>query len=150
MAIVDPVANGLAHQVVADRPHAESVTGQQIAATLAVRRVRERRPDVEMVAPARELQPVVPPCGGLFGQDVKGQIGPLAGEKGHRAAHGDTPLTRGRYLAIPTHRSAAADASTQSMKCMPQAPSTSFGKSWSSGSASAPAIPAPITLPAHL
>ena len=147
VARVDPVAHRLADQVIADGVDRQTVPGQQFTAAAAVVAIGERRSHVEVISPAGELEAVVPPCGGLRGENLEGQVGPLSCEECDRAAHPTTSAGRSA-AAISTHSSRAAEASTPSMKRMPRRPSAWSGKSWSRGSASTPAIPAPITLPA--
>ena len=67
VARVDRVADRLAEQVVADRPHVQLVAFEQFAALAAVVRVVERLIDVEVVAPAGELEAVKAPLAGLRG-----------------------------------------------------------------------------------
>src|SRR5690606_9860139 len=50
--------------------------------------------DLEVVPPAGQLQPLIPPLGGHLGEAGEGQIGPLAGEKRDGAGHGGAPLIR--------------------------------------------------------
>jgi hypothetical protein len=89
VAAVHGVAHRLAHEVVAHRVHLEAVRGQAVAQPVAVVVLGERAPDVEVVAPAGELEAVVAPARGLGGERVEGHVGPLAGEErdgawGHR------------------------------------------------------------------
>ena len=81
MAGVDRVADGLADEVVADRPDVEAVALEQLAPLAAVRVVGERGVDVEVVAPAGELEAVEAPLAGLGGELGERQVGPLAGEQ---------------------------------------------------------------------
>ncbi len=62
VALVDPVADRLADEVRADRPHAEAVALEQLAAPVRVAAVGERLVDLEVVAPAGELEPVEAPA----------------------------------------------------------------------------------------
>ena len=88
VAGVDRVADGLADEVVADRQDAEAVALEQLAAAAAVGVVRERGVDVEVVAPAGELEAVEAPGAGLLGELGERQVGPLAGEQGDGSWHG--------------------------------------------------------------
>ena len=56
---------------------------QQLVTSLAVVLVAERLLDVEVVAPAGQLDALVTPFAGLLADDLEGQVGPLAGEKCH-------------------------------------------------------------------
>ena len=95
MAFVDPVAYRLPDQVVGDRVHLETVPGQQVAAAPAVRRIRQRRLHVEVVAPAGELQAVVAPRGSLLRQCLQRHVRPLAGKKSYGALHASDPCLEG-------------------------------------------------------
>src|SRR4029079_3978460 len=85
--LVDPVADRLPDEVRADRPHPEAVPLEQLAAALRVRRVGDRLVDLEMVAPARELEPVEAPLTAFRGELLDRQIGPLAGEQRDWTTH---------------------------------------------------------------
>jgi hypothetical protein len=87
MARVDRVAHGLAGQVRADRPAVEPVALEDLAPVGAVPGVRERGGDVEVVAPAGELEPVELPLAALGGEDLQREVGPLAGEQGDGSCH---------------------------------------------------------------
>ena len=60
---------------------------EQLALRAAVGVVRERAVDLEVVAPAGELEPVEAPFAGLRGKLFEGEIGPLAGEQRDGTAH---------------------------------------------------------------
>ena len=81
--LVDQVADRLADQVIGDGPDLQPVLAQQIVPTLAVVLVVECLLDVEVVAPAGQLDALVPPLAGFLADDFEGQVGPLAGEKRH-------------------------------------------------------------------
>ena len=53
----------------------------------AVAVVGERGVDVEVVAPAGELEAVEAPAAGLLGELGERQVGPLAGEQGDWSCH---------------------------------------------------------------
>ena len=61
VARVDRVAHRLAHEVRAQGPAAQPVALEELAAPLGVVGLRQRAVDLEVVAPARELEPVVAP-----------------------------------------------------------------------------------------
>ena len=81
MPLVDPVADGLADQVRAERPAPELVPLQELADAAAVAVVGERPVDLEVVAPASKLEAVVAPAVALRRKIRKRQVGPLAGEQ---------------------------------------------------------------------
>src|SRR3954451_21828349 len=87
MALVDPVADGLADEMRAERPDAETVPLEQLAASADVAAVGDRLADVEMVAPAGELEAVEAPARAAGGEVVDRQVGPLAGEERDGACH---------------------------------------------------------------
>ena len=88
MAAVDRVTDALADEVIGYRPAAQAVFGEQVVARLAVGGVAEGLADIEMVAPAGELEAIVAPFADAPGEFVEREIGPLAGEEGERAGHG--------------------------------------------------------------
>ena len=83
VAGVDRVADGLADEVVADRPAAQPVALEQRSHAGRVSRVAQRLRDVEVVAPARELEPVEAPVAALGRQLRQRQVRPLPGEERH-------------------------------------------------------------------
>ncbi len=86
MAVVDDrVADRLAVQVGGDGPAAQPVRLQDVLLLLDVRVVLGGPGDVEVIAPARDLQAVVTPLRGESTDLLERQVGPLAGEQGHRA-----------------------------------------------------------------
>ncbi len=95
MAGVDAVADRLADEMRAERPAAEAVLLEEAALLATVRLVRERAIDLEVVAPAGELQPVEAPGATPLGEIRERQVGPLAGEQGDGTGHGSPPRTRG-------------------------------------------------------
>jgi hypothetical protein len=86
--LVDPVADGLADEMRSDRPHVQVVALEDLLARTAVPVVGERLVNLEVVAPAGELEAVEPPRAGLPGQVFEGQVGPLAGEQCDGPGHG--------------------------------------------------------------
>ena len=110
MALVDAVAHRLSDEMGAERPDSESVTVEQLADPTGVAVVGEGLVDLEVVAPACELEPVEPDRGRLGGKLLERQVGPLAGEESDRArhrrhrsdAHGCSPETSTRpYPSSP-------------------------------------------------
>jgi hypothetical protein len=90
MALVDGVvADGLAVQVVGDGVDLQAVAVEQGAASVQVGIVLHGAGDVEVVAPAGDLQAVVAPVGGEAAHLLEGQVGPLAGEQGDGAGEVD-------------------------------------------------------------
>ena len=81
VAGVDRIADRLADEVVADRPDVQAVALEQLAPLAAVGVVGERGVDVEVVAPAGELEAVEAPGAGLRGELGEREVGPLAGEQ---------------------------------------------------------------------
>ena len=81
VARVDAVADGLADEVVADRPARCRPWRSSSSRRSRSRRRRQRRVDVEVVAPAGELEAVEAPAARLRGELVERQVGPLAGEQ---------------------------------------------------------------------
>jgi hypothetical protein len=71
MARVDRVAHRLADEVGADRPAVEPVAFKNLAPVGAVPGVGEGGRDVEVVAPAGELEPVELPLAALGGEDLE-------------------------------------------------------------------------------
>jgi hypothetical protein len=98
---VDRVADRLADEVVADRPAPEAVALEQLAPPPAIPGIGERRSDVEVVAPAGELESVVPPARGLLGQLGERQVGPLAGEQGDGSRRGASSVVAGTPATLP-------------------------------------------------
>ena len=108
MPRVDPVAYGLTDEMRAERPAAEAVLLQELPVLGAVRVVLERAVDLEVVAPARELEPVESPGSAAGCQIGDREVGPLAGEERYRPRQrrllpGDVP--RRRAAAVGTGRS---------------------------------------------
>ena len=86
VAVVDDrVADRLAVQVGGDRPAAQPVPLQDVLLGPDVRVVLGRPGDVEVVAPAGDLEAVVAPLRGQPADLLERQVGPLTGEQGHRA-----------------------------------------------------------------
>src|SRR5262245_19661599 len=89
VALVDAVAHGLADEVRRDREAPEAVVLEHRPVLLRVVLVLVAARDVEVVAPARELQAVVAEVLGLPGEHLERQVGPLAGEETDRTGHDD-------------------------------------------------------------
>ena len=84
VAFVDVVAGGLADEVRRDRPAAEVVLLQEFPDGLDVALLVDGADDIEVVAPAGELDAFVA-HGFDLGQEVGDlEVGPLAGEEGDR------------------------------------------------------------------
>jgi hypothetical protein len=93
VALVDRIADGLADEVVADGEGGEAVIGEELPLLGAVVVLLQRALDVEVVAPARELEAVVAEGLGLLAELLERQVGPLAGEEADGARHGIPPGT---------------------------------------------------------
>ena len=92
VALVDRVAHRLPDQMVADRPARRARAARaDRAAARAVARVAQRLGDVEVIAPAGQLEPVEAPPAALLRERLERQVGPLAGEQGDGSAHGFLP-----------------------------------------------------------
>ena len=101
MPVVDRVADGLADEVRAERPHAEAVLLQQAADGLRVAGIGDRLVDLEVVAPAGKLEAVVAPPADLRRELRDRQIGPLAGEERDGTSQADLLGDRdGRSMLI--------------------------------------------------
>jgi hypothetical protein len=87
VARVDRVADGLTDQVVADRPAAQAMALEQRAAPGGVVGLGHGAVDLEVVAPARELEALEAERRGLAREVVQGQVGPLAREQRDRSGH---------------------------------------------------------------
>jgi hypothetical protein len=87
VALVDVVADGLAHQVGGDGVGLEAVGLQDVPARLDVAGVFDGLVDFEVVAPAGQFDAVVAEALGLFADFVELQVRPLAGEQGDRTRH---------------------------------------------------------------
>ena len=81
VALVDRVADRLADEMRAQRPAAEARLLEQRAPILDVSRIGKGLGDVEVIAPAGELQAVEGPDGRTLGELRQRQVGPLAGEE---------------------------------------------------------------------
>jgi hypothetical protein len=66
VAVVDRVADGLADQVRGDGPAAEALASKELAMRPHVARLRQRGGDVEVIAPAGELEAVRSPTRRVF------------------------------------------------------------------------------------
>ena len=80
MAGVDGVTDALAEDVVGDGPAAQAVRGEEGVALLAIGIGSEGLVDIEVVAPAGELEAIVAPFADAAGEIGQGEVGPLAGE----------------------------------------------------------------------
>ena len=87
---IDRVTDRLADEVGADREAVQVITLEHLLQAAAVVRLREGPVDLEMVAPAGELEPVEAPLAGFCGEVLERQVGPLAGEQRDWTAHDRT------------------------------------------------------------
>ncbi len=87
MPLVDPVAHRLPDEMRADRPDVQMVALEDLLARAAVVRVLQRLVDLEVIAPAGELETVEAPRAGLGCEVFDRQVGPLAGEERDGAGH---------------------------------------------------------------
>jgi hypothetical protein len=87
VAPVDRVAGRLADEMRAERPALQPVPLEQLALRRHVVRLGKRAVDLEVVAPARKLEPVEAPPAGLRGQLLERQVRPLAGEERDGPGH---------------------------------------------------------------
>jgi hypothetical protein len=87
VAGVDRIAHRLADEVGAQRPAAQSVAFEQLAPAARVLGLGQRAVDLEVVPPARELQPVVAPRRALARQLLERKVRPLPGEQRDRSGH---------------------------------------------------------------
>ena len=87
MAVVDLVADRLADEVRAEREAVQVVALEDLLDAADVVVLGERAVDLEVVAPAGELEAVEAPAPRLLGKLLQRQVGPLAGEKGDGSCH---------------------------------------------------------------
>ena len=80
------VTDRLALEVVGDGPYFEAVAFKDVQLALHIG-VVVPAPRVQVVTPAGNLQPVVPPLAGEPGHLLKRQVGPLAGKQGNWSCH---------------------------------------------------------------
>ena len=85
---VDVVAHGLADEVTRDRVAGEAVVFEQRPLFMDVFLAARGGVDVEMIAPAGELDSIVAHLLDEGGQLFERKVGPLAGEQGDGAGHG--------------------------------------------------------------
>ena len=87
VARVDRVADRLADEMRAEREAVQVVALEHLLDAGAVVVLGQRTVDLEMVAPAGELEAVEAPAAGLLGQVLQRQVCPLAGEERDRSRH---------------------------------------------------------------
>ena len=87
MSRVDRVAHALADEVRADGEAVQVVAFEHLLDLPHVAVFGERAVDLEMVAPARELEAVEAPSPGRPRELLDRQVGPLAGEERDRPRH---------------------------------------------------------------
>ena len=103
MAFVDRmVADRLPDQVVGDGVDRQVVLGEHLPLLVHIGVIGERPVDLEVVAPARDLQTVVAPLGREATHLLERQVSPLAGEQSDRSCHH-------RFLPVNASRLDAAD-----------------------------------------
>ena len=140
------VADGLALEVVGDRPDLEAVLLQQVELALDVRVVLRGPPHVEVVAPAGDLEAVVPPLGRRARHiSLERQVGPLAGEQGDGSGHGvpfsvSSPAAAVEWASRPASRSRTSTAARRARAGGPGSEQSRTGPSAGS-SGSRPWVP---------
>ena len=87
MAVVDGVAYRLADEVVAYGPAIQAVGAQYLPSPFHVTVIRQGLIYVEVIPPARQLQPVEAPLPALSGELLQRQVGPLSREERYRSGH---------------------------------------------------------------
>src|SRR5690606_24632658 len=123
------IADRLALEVVGDRPHLQPVALEQLELALDVAGLVPA-PGVEMIAPAGELEAVVPPAGGEARDLFERKIGPLAGEERDRTRHGSSSVDRvGGQTWVHTLDAAALRSTASSTRCT-WSPSANDGVGW--------------------
>ncbi len=96
MALIDWIADGLADQMAGDGEALEAVVEEQLPLGLEIGRGGDGPVHVEVVAPAGELDSVVPHLLDQGGELRERQVGPLAGEERERTGHGQgAPMPAG-------------------------------------------------------
>ncbi len=93
MPRVDRVADRLADEVCADGEAVQVVAFEHLLDRAHVTVLCEGAVDLEMVAPAGELEPVETPLTGLARELLEWEVGPLAGEESDGARHCRTDTT---------------------------------------------------------
>ena len=88
VSLVDLVAHRLTDEVRRDRVAVESVCLKNVPLLLTVVVLRVRALDVEVIAPASELEAFIAEALGFLREDFEGQVGPLASEQADGAGHG--------------------------------------------------------------
>lgn len=88
VALVDRIADGLADEVIGNGVAAQAVLLELRPKRRHIVVFLERAPDLEVVAPAGELDAVVAHFFDEGEEFVQGQIRPLAGEEGDFSTHG--------------------------------------------------------------
>src|SRR5690606_37227307 len=126
------VTHRLPPEMVGDRPHAEPVPVQDVQSGPEIRLVLHRAPDVVMIAPAGDLQPVVAPLRRELRDLLEGQVRPLPGEQGDRSCHHATshvvPAVSAFVPATSTHAlPASALACTAATTRCTRSPSANDG-----------------------
>ena len=118
MTVVDGVADRLADKMSADRQNVQMIALQDLLLRSAVFLVLERLVDLEVVAPAGELEPVETPAAGLRGQILEWQVGPLAGEERDGTGHQRESKTPGPIgIEVLDRFAAVTDVSASRSSC---------------------------------
>src|SRR4051794_38522101 len=91
MALVDRVAYGLADKMRGHGEAGKAVAVEKLARAAEIVGLAKRAVDLEVIAPAREFQPVVSPACRPLGQIREPKIGPLAREQCDRTTHARAP-----------------------------------------------------------
>src|SRR4051794_887224 len=91
MALVEWVTYGLADKMRRHGVAREAMAVEELALTGEIVGLAKRTVDLEVIAPAREFQPVESPVGGPLSQVREREIGPLAREQCDRTTHTRPP-----------------------------------------------------------
>ena len=84
---IDPVAHRLADQMIADREAGKTVIPEQLPLRPDIPPLPERATDVEVIAPAGQLEPVIAPRLRFGGEGFERKVGPLTGEQRDGTGH---------------------------------------------------------------
>ncbi len=80
MPCADRIADRLSDKVCAESPALQTMLREELPALAAIRVVCQRTVDLEVVTPARKLEPVEPPACARGRKLGNRQVGPLARE----------------------------------------------------------------------
>ena len=87
MPLIDRIADTLTDEVRADRMDLQPVPLEDVAPRVDVPRIGKRLVDLEMIAPAGQLEAVEAPRTRFRSELLDRQVGPLAGEERNRPRH---------------------------------------------------------------